>query len=101
HCHHPALHSFPTRRSSDLCRSTNRFRRQFAKAWLNWGISKPSKRSIYNGARLKRQEGSVRSWTKAFPRDKILVQGSTEKEGLDEDRKSTRLNSSHVKISYA
>src|SRR5436309_6364242 len=55
---HRALHSFPTRRSSDLC-STR-----------------------YCGSRQP-------------------PHGTTNVTAISEDRKSTRLNSSHVKISYA
>src|SRR5690606_41753707 len=77
-CDHRDLHSFPTRRSSDLarrspcrCRSTK--------------LSKTRKWLIGGG---------------------VLVAATVAAGGgidgrRDEDRKSTRLNSSHVKISYA
>src|SRR5690606_40950569 len=62
---HRHLHSFPTRRSSDLP----------SKPALEW----PLRRSL--------------SWVSRLPRDSNAGDGR--------DRKSTRLNSSHVKISYA
>src|SRR5690349_23800862 len=66
---HRDLHSFPTRRSSDLARTVRR--RQPPRAAL--GRNAPSDRR----ARAGRDETDRR------------------------DRKSTRLNSSHVEISYA
>src|SRR5690606_40999562 len=71
-----ALHSFPTRRSSDLC-SAGRWR-ACIKAHLRRA------RTISGGMREARRRDSTRSTRQ----DK-------------QDRKSTRLNSSHVKISYA
>src|SRR5690349_23793961 len=69
HGHHRDLHSFPTRRSSDL-----RWRRHFR-------CRQPStpRRASLNGD-AREQSGSRRA---------------------TRDRKSTRLNSSHVEISYA
>src|SRR5690606_41532555 len=66
--HHRDLHSFPTRRSSDLV----------------------DRQSLADQER----EG--------FPFDGDFSSGGNPSEGLFfQDRKSTRLNSSHVKISYA
>src|SRR5690606_42131026 len=69
------LHSFPTRRSSDLA-STRR------------------------ASTLRRRSGSgrPRSWSSGRP-GRRSSPGSRRTRVLD--RKSTRLNSSHVKISYA
>src|SRR5690606_41688039 len=80
---HRDLHSFPTRRSSDLVL-----------------VQRPESVPI---VRLSAFEGD-------FHREKAFVGGSTEFDIKQRfslsarskaDRKSTRLNSSHVKISYA
>src|SRR5207302_4632868 len=70
--HHLALHSFPTRRSSDL-RSSPRNR-----------PARPVFRPPEKCGRTDRRRGGRRQRRPHFS-----------------DRKSTRLNSSHVKISYA
>src|SRR5205814_7413161 len=75
-----SLHSFPTRRSSDLC---------------------PSSLS------LERLEVMLLHVVDHLPAENLrLYVGSAEVQarpdaGIDEDRKSTRLNSSHLGISYA
>src|SRR5436305_5412390 len=66
---HRHLHSFPTRRSSDLI-----------------GDDTPTGSGAY--AKLAND-----------PR--VFTIASFVKSGFDKDRKSTRLNSSHVRISYA
>src|SRR5690625_6809290 len=71
----PALHSFPTRRSSDLLHSLDDALR-------------------------------VRAVIEQTPAARVLIYGAgfigAETAGiLNQDRKSTRLNSSHVAISYA
>src|SRR5207302_6846506 len=95
--HHPDLHSFPTRRSSDL-RGRDQPRRRTASTssalattasgccckaivgFGGWGSRRGLSRLcfsfLWGGART----ACFRAW---------------------KDRKSTRLNSSHVKISYA
>src|SRR5436309_7310366 len=72
---HRSVHTFPTRRSSDLSRSRDRPPRHCPK--VHW----PKRRGA--------------------PRHRS--QCATPANGLSDnvDRKSTRLNSSHVKISYA
>src|SRR5690606_39919276 len=80
HLAHLVLHSFPTRRSSDLAGTV----------WVLGG------RSLLNVAatlevrfdEMKVEDGDVTG---------VLVVASSD----HRDRKSTRLNSSHVKISYA
>src|SRR5690606_40992208 len=89
---HPHLHSFPTRRSSDLLRYLPGLSLTAAKvddrlflfffAQLCRGLVYPSgakKRSIFDA----------------------LVEPLAKRIASRQDRKSTRLNSSHVKISYA
>src|SRR5690606_41798527 len=79
--HHCALHSFPTRRSSDLSILQN-------KATLS------SEGYATADVSSKAQAGSYQFFIKQLAgKDQYVVQ--------DLDRKSTRLNSSHVKISYA
>src|SRR5207244_10961412 len=84
----PTLHSFPTRRSSDLHRAREyervHGRSQRGICEGDPGAGEPCFRSI---------DGSDRS---VGPR-----LGSVVVRGRDEDRKSTRLNSSHQIISYA
>src|SRR5439155_11054323 len=74
---HPHLHSFPTRRSSDL------IRRRQSLAWL----------------RAPSIAGPTRTTT-AILRT-LSVPSTSTRAALKVDRKSTRLNSSHVAISYA
>src|SRR5690242_20967421 len=78
--YHRDLHSFPTRRSSDLTRANDR--RRLA--------------SRRNQEQLRRQGWFLQS------RDRHLhARSDREDAGNAEDRKSTRLNSSHMSISYA
>src|SRR5699024_12273908 len=87
HANHRNLHSFPTRRSSDLKQIDNE---------------------------MKRLQGQIademgRCCTAVYSRDGTdytitynpLRKPGINKENLYRDRKSTRLNSSHVSISYA
>src|SRR5439155_24237798 len=72
-CHHQHLHSFPTRRSSDLFDQPKSWRWSSGSSFEK-NSEKPSTRSAFV-TRMKT--------------------------GKRIDRKSTRLNSSHVAISYA
>src|SRR5690606_41891755 len=85
---HPHLHSFPTRRSSDLEKGLD----VFADA-----IDVLQRRGVPHKV-VVIGEGPAREWFESRLPDASFVgfQG-----GEDLDRKSTRLNSSHVKISYA
>src|SRR5690606_41293343 len=78
--HHRDLHSFPTRRSSDLDESGRRF--DAAAAW-------PAR---LDPAHVPESIAANSDLAAFLARTKWIV---------DLDRKSTRLNSSHVKISYA
>src|SRR5690606_39746000 len=81
HVTHRALHSFPTRRSSDLW---------FINFWCNLFHCCKGGRNLFDDA--------------GFPDNLIgfssLVKPQSRSDQF-QDRKSTRLNSSHVKISYA
>src|SRR5690606_41871198 len=83
--HHRDLHSFPTRRSSDLSKSAIP---QLASAAMNQGRPGRFLRWAYQ-AKVMNTFESVSSAI------------ATSAGGRFKDRKSTRLNSSHVKISYA
>src|SRR5438128_24183 len=82
HASHPDLHSFPTRRSSDLI-STTEATSAVAKAAARVGASVRSR----NGCSTNRHDRYEIATVSA--NSAIL------------DRKSTRLNSSHGSISYA
>src|SRR5205085_11472084 len=68
----PDLHSFPTRRSSDLLTFT----------WTP-------------------EEGVPEELLEPFEHGRFVLRGDVPAELKSEDRKSTRLNSSHSQISYA
>src|SRR5690606_41491902 len=82
--HHRALHSFPTRRSSDLHRHAGKLLKAF----------NPVERLVVRQRHAKLSRGGDIEFLQHLTRQ-------TEIGLLDQDRKSTRLNSSHVKISYA
>src|SRR5437588_4927332 len=86
--HHRVLHSFPTRRSSDLWSSQTAFHCYSPR---NSGLTPERLRKPLN--RLRQPPADLRATT-ALP-------GSTAGGMSDVDRKSTRLNSSHTVISYA
>src|SRR5437868_11653433 len=81
---HPHLHSFPTRRSSDLAKRRRDKRHRLLQA------TEDSLRKLVAevGRRTNKPLTAVQIGLKA---GKVNL----------EDRKSTRLNSSHVSISYA
>src|SRR5690625_7219061 len=81
HCIRPAIHSFPTRRSSDL--------RKVRDAQL-WATPIPTYGTYLLAAV---EEMTLRSNRRG---KRLALEGISA-----EDRKSTRLNSSHVAISYA
>src|SRR5207302_9518709 len=86
--HRPARHSFPTRRSSDLLRGNHQVCRDRSAA--------TSLSYLTAGRRVSASAASARARS-ARPAPEARRQRPTP----GPDRKSTRLNSSHVKISYA
>src|SRR5690606_40332120 len=84
HGHHAHSHSFPTRRSSDLLGQPN-CSTMVAAAPETIVAAVPSKKMIMSPSTAGARRGPTAHWMT----------------GRWEDRKSTRLNSSHVKISYA
>src|SRR5207249_11686773 len=93
-CHVCDLHSFPTRRSSDLV------------AVLGWNVvdAFAVDENVAAGNLLETrhhaQGGRFAAARRAHEDDEFLV-ADFEVGVIDGDRKSTRLNSSHVSISYA
>src|SRR5690606_40210309 len=83
-CHRRDLRSFPTRRSSDLGRRVHRGARRCDPVDL---------RRLGRGLTRAEQEKSCGG-------DSLRIRAVASSAGT-RDRKSTRLNSSHVKISYA
>src|SRR5690606_41136780 len=83
----PHLHSFPTRRSSDL-------------QLRSGGPARRAARRADDGARTERdpRPDQPAACTRRTRRGRQLREHAAV---LRTDRKSTRLNSSHVKISYA
>src|SRR5690606_40925830 len=91
YCAHPDLHSFPTRRSSDLDAD--------GAAQTGTGKGRPTPTRKEREAARKRP---LVSDNRAEARRQARAQMQAERERARlGDRKSTRLNSSHVKISYA
>src|SRR5699024_12451475 len=76
--HSPYLHSFPTRRSSDLPMA-----------------------GVYFTTRKKRSSKKTEDQPEKAPKAEGKKRKTTGKKKPHADRKSTRLNSSHVSISYA
>src|SRR5699024_12530235 len=87
-CHHRALHSFPTRRSSDLAHSP---------------ILAPHPRTRHTDAYRSPPTVQVSVNNSALDEEGVSRGGGGAPRGgrRRRDRKSTRLNSSHVSISYA
>src|SRR5690606_41494184 len=95
------VRSFPTRRSSDLeCRderSQDQGRVEGQRpcgqtvVWLKWGA----------GQRTGKAQGAARRAGRVHARRVTCLPALLMWMSLRIDRKSTRLNSSHVKISYA
>src|SRR5207249_10789944 len=86
---HRDLHSFPTRRSSDLLEDAEQSTRALGAS----GLTDPQLLAI----------DAVRASCLATPVHGVLspIQQAEREDAIAEDRKSTRLNSSHVSISYA
>src|SRR5690606_41307417 len=83
---HQHLHSFPTRRSSDL---------QYKVPIENLN---PANKVHFSVIQRLEKLNLTKPLDEPLPRG---LQGDKDKEKEKADRKSTRLNSSHVKISYS
>src|SRR5207249_11633714 len=97
----PPLHSLPTRRSSDLVSPRFPLRLdcigKTLKGFRRLPISRGRLRATIEGCRRGAEVSSVWAHSVVFPR----LAWATRPKSVDQDRKSTRLNSSHVSISYA
>src|SRR5205814_10705533 len=98
---HPALHSFPTRRSSDLVTNQGVFRTTDASHWTDISGNLPT--LVAKGGLTKLFSIlQLDNGTQTANDDTILVGGYGGVYVANPgDRKSTRLNSSHLGISYA
>src|SRR5690606_41027227 len=98
--HHPDLHSFPTRRSSDLGAGQISLDHAQHVRFANDSLT-----SIHGTSAMKDDEGRDGAYSEGLREGRRLVDVDLDDFGagsdLLRDRKSTRLNSSHVKISYA
>src|SRR5205814_10014114 len=93
--HFPSLHPFPTRRSSDLAGLRPLYqaiRQNFEHLDGHLKLFTPLQRRLYRNAQ-EISGTSVRNYVKDLFSNRL--------ERHDVDRKSTRLNSSHLGISYA
>src|SRR5690606_40789694 len=100
-CRHRVLHSFPTRRSSDLDYADLYFQYTRSEGWsLEEGIVKTGSYSIEQGVGVRAISGekTAFAYSDTLSADALLSSAQVVR---TIDRKSTRLNSSHVKISYA
>src|SRR5205085_10936796 len=99
--HHPALHSFPTRRSSDLMKPPfpavkGLFQQATVVNNVETLMNVPD--IVDKGAEWFAGLGTAKSGGTRI----VCVSGHVARPGVYElDRKSTRLNSSHSQISYA
>src|SRR5205814_3963407 len=89
HSHHPYLHSFPTRRSSDLIAATNT------------DVGGPSDTETTHIADIDLLERAVSCLRVIEAIRQPVAPGLAGILQGQGDRKSTRLNSSHLGISYA
>src|SRR5207248_6301879 len=99
--HHRTLHSFPTRRSSDL--ASTRAEKIELPPGLNSFVSTPTAFSPDGNRLLMSHESSVNPadiWVYDIAK-RSAAQLTFSAIASLEDRKSTRLNSSHRTISYA
>src|SRR5690606_41949512 len=87
-CDHRSLHSFPTRRSSDL------ENKQYI---VTWALG-----HLVTNATPEEYDTKFKEWKLSeLPIIPDYMKHVVIKKTRSQDRKSTRLNSSHVKISYA
>src|SRR5699024_11807335 len=95
-----ALHSFPTRRSSDLARALlalpKKQQAEVAKKVVDGNLTVRETEHLVK--MLLSESGKAKIAKKSTQKDQDVL--NLERD-LSEDRKSTRLNSSHVSISYA
>src|SRR5690606_40649791 len=96
HCDHADLHSFPTRRSSDLLQRARVLPLDPQRQRLEAAVEQVRAVAVEHPAEHPAEvaDGADQPGVAAHRAGEQIVVPA-------EDRKSTRLNSSHVKISYA
>src|SRR5690606_40503925 len=87
-CAHPVLHPFPTRRSSDFIRAADEIGMIVIVSFLYQGQA----HRLKDGRAVRNAVKTACAVLRNINRSNVII---------EVDRKSTRLNSSHVKISYA
>src|SRR5690606_41051383 len=97
----PHLHSFPTRRSSDLAPKARRKYFSLSADVRALSASKSRHLSRISGSvSLSRSSSPLLIAPTGLSRSWHSLEQSSAARSTPEDRKSTRLNSSHVTISY-
>src|SRR5207253_10217111 len=99
HTHHSP--SFPTRRSSDL--NLPEIAQTLGVAFVLEGSVRQSGQKVSITAQLSDARSGVLAWEESYERnlaDIFAIQSDIVQRIISQDRKSTRLNSSHVAISY-
>src|SRR5699024_12802061 len=95
------LHSFPTRRSSDLQqRKADQLKQSNNKAQTDLKDTQEQSKKAVDALNAQRDTWNANEKVLAKQRQE-LADAEKVKKAQKEDRKSTRLNSSHVSISYA
>src|SRR5690606_42038720 len=101
HRHLRSLHSFPTRRSSDLMGLPYAFASHFAPAHLHAALRIYHENFVPSEQLKKPYTMACINIIAADTDEEASLLETSLKQQFLGDRKSTRLNSSHVKISYA
>src|SRR5207302_10323344 len=100
HDDHLYLHSFPTRRSSDLQEANAKVILDERDLWP--GRQFVTTQLVTTKRYLERHPDVITSFLRTYVNLTLQLQRATASDlRIIKDRKSTRLNSSHVKISYA
>src|SRR5690606_41186198 len=97
---HRELHSLPTRRSSDLQVSCS-YREQSKDRRVRWQVDEGATEQFGRGVEIINDVACHHIDVAQRPLERAARHMRARSGPFDQDRKSTRLNSSHVKISYA
>src|SRR5439155_23448735 len=99
--HHHNLHSFPTRRSSDLSSKASEEHKRKKEGLVEQLTDSLS--NVLLGEKIPLDVVNAKTGEIIIPANRKITKTLLRKLATahDQDRKSTRLNSSHVAISYA
>src|SRR5207249_11401223 len=97
HSDHCTLHSFPTRRSSDLHAFNSKI--QSGRLFNREPSSQVRRHHVHLRLRLRECHAGLE--TSNHAQGHVVTRALSKVHADRQDRKSTRLNSSHVSISYA